>query len=922
MSDSRSRVGHTVSHYRIVDKLGSGGMGIVYRAEDVKLGRVVALKFLSEQISEDPQSLDRFYREARAISTLNHPSICTIYEIDESDGQPFIAMELLEGRGLDAEMQGKPVALERLLNVGIQLSAGLEAAHSKGIVHRDIKPANLFVNSQGQLKILDFGLAKPAPQNVDDVSDAKTLGVTALAMRPENLTSPGIAVGTVAYMSPEQAKGEHIDTRSDLFSAGSVLYELAVGVHPFAGKTSAMVYDAILNREPIPPNAVNPALAPEVGRIIEKCLEKDRDVRYQHAGDLGADLKRLSRDLTPGKQTRLGPQEEKSQDGAVTGATMSNAAATKPGSSAILSAVREHRIGTAAVLMVVLVLVVAAVYGIYEFARSRKHSVFENYAVSQVTDFGDVENAAISPDGKYLAFVRSGTGKGRNLWLRQLSTNNDTQVVPAIEPVHALSFSPDQSYIYYRTPQPGNREQNDLYRVPIFGGKPQIVVQNLDSEISFVNDGRELCFSRSAGDPENLDFEIILRDSKTGAESKSLRGAGTPYPLVCNPDGTIAIMAFLKAFGQTQNNMSVARLPNGTLTPLVKFEQQDVVIGSIAPLPYQPGVIFTQMTLPGFHHAQLFQVDYPGGSERRITNDLNDYGAVALSSDGKILSSLKREVLTSLQIWGSEHPENVKIADNVKDPLYFWWSGSDQVLVNTQGMELKMANLTSAETSSIHTDPAHTHWQPSLCGPDDVVASGTASADGSWGVWKLNLTTGVYKQLTSGSADFYPQCTADGKWVVYYEGAHRRLMRVPTYGGSPVQIRDNSGWFDLSPDGTKLVDLFTDAQDANGMTDPVLHLISTKDWKEVWTARMGTTLSIRNMVRFMPDRRGALFEAVVDGKMNLWVFPFDGGAPRQFTHYDDTAGIEDYHWSPDGKKLGIIRVKRSADAVIFRDVKK
>jgi len=831
-------------------------------------------------------------------------------------------MELLEGRGLDAEMQGKPVALERLPNIGIQLSAGLEAAHSKGIVHRDVKPANLFVNSQGQLKILDFGLAKLASRNVNNSSHAETLGVAAPVIGLADLTSPGIAVGTVAYMSPEQAKGDEIDTRSDLFSAGSVLYELAAGVHPFAGKTSAMVYDAILNRDPISPSEVNPALAPEVGRIIEKCLEKDREVRYQHAGDLGADLKRLSRDITPGKQTRVGSQEEKSRDGVAVGAMTSNVAATKPGSSAILATAREHRIGTAALMIVVLALVAAAIYGIYEFARSREHSVFENYAVSQVTDFGDVENAAISPDGKYLAFVRGGTGKGRSLWLRQLSTNNDTQVVSAIEPVHALSFSPEQSYIYYRTPETGNRERNDLYRVPIFGGKPQIVVQNLDSEVSFVNDGRTLCFSRSAGDPENLDFEIILRDSKTGAEIKSLYGAGTPYPVVCKPDGTTAILAILKAFGNTQNNLSVAGLPNGKPAPLIKFEQQDVVIGSIAPLPHLPGVIFTQMTLPGFHHAQLFQVDYPGGNERRITNDLNDYGAVAVSSDGKILSSLKREVLSSLQIRSSDQPENSKIAENVKDPLYFWWSGPDQVLVNTRGMELKMANLASGETTSIRTDPAHTHWEPSLCGTDDVVASGTASADGPWGVWKLNLTTGVYKQLTSGSADFYPQCTADGKWVVYYEGAHRRLMRVPTDGGTPVQIGDKSGWFDLSPDGTKLVNLFTDAQDVNGLSDPILQLISTKDWKEVWTARMGTTMSVRNMVRFMPDGHGALFEAVVDGKENLWVHPFDAAPPRQFTHYDDTAGIEDFHWSPDGKKLGIIRVKRTADAVIFRDVKK
>ncbi len=903
--------GQLIAHYRILRRIGGGGMGVVYEAEDTKLGRQVALKFLPPETDRDVTSLERFLREARSASALNHPGICTIHAIEEHGGQTFIAMELLEGLPLDKLLRSGSLPLARTIEIGIQLADALDAAHKKGIVHRDIKPANIFATDRGAAKILDFGLAKLLKDR-DGTIAGETIGDST-----ELLTSPGTAVGTIAYMSPEQARGEELDGRSDLFSLGAVLYQMVTGKQPFPGSTSAVIFDNILHNAPVAPVILNPSIPAEFERILNKALEKDRDVRYQVAAELRGDLKRLQRETDSGRTAAAASSARRTAAAESAPVSADGAQGTpKSSGSVLVEAARKNKLGATAAVAGTVVLALAAAFGIYSFVQSGHHLPFEHFSIENLTNNGHVSLATLSPDGKYLLHVRDEEGL-QSLWLRHIPTGSNTQVVaPAATRYAGLTFSPDANYIYFVRRDESEHTIASLYSAPMLGGTPHLLVRDVDSPITFAPDGKRFAYLREHHDTPNFDLFLV------------------------NSDGTPDRALFSNTMLPTDSDVPVW-LPNGktiaiptvqtTKDSLGGFMAVDVATGKLEEVAQNPDRIYYEpVWLPGTNgllvsatsvergllQRQLGYLSYPQGEFRAITTDTNDYFHPSVSADGKSIAAEETQFPYQLDVAPASKPDELQPVNLMsQQQIYRWNWMPDGKLVIPQGGEIRLVSPSGGETVAL-SDKKHLPDQTVSCEKYIVFRAIPTAGGASVNLWRADISGSHETQLTFGRNEQDPQCSPDGKWIYYVaQLENQALKRVPIEGGSPETIiEEPSAGFSLSPDGKLVATL--DIRELDHKL--VLNVFSMVDRK----------MSYHNIdprasdpIGFAPDGNALVYKVRERGIDNLWLQPLDGSAFRPLTHFT-TERIVQFAFSADGSRIAIERGHTQSDAVLLRDTAK
>lgn len=912
--------GTRIDRYEILSLLGRGGMGEVYLAHDEKLNRKIALKLLPSDFTTNQERLHRFQQEARAASALNHPNIITIHEIGEIENQNFIATEFVDGETLRQRMKRGALPPHESLDIAIQVSSALAAAHKAGIVHRDIKPENVMLRPDGYVKVLDFGLAK--------LTDQHEPSLDARVAHKVNVSS-GLVMGTVKYMSPEQARGESVDPRSDIFSLGVMLYEMVTGRTPFKGESASDLIKSILKDQPprlTEDTGYLPDSAEGLQRIIDKALAKDKARRYQSAEDLLVDLKAIKQVQEPG----AGPQTiVQRADSREISTEISGRRTTPQSVEYLVSGIKRHKMRAAAASSIFLILTTSFGYAAYKVLSKNYRSSLQNVKLARLTATGKAFNAAISPDGTFVAFVASESNKPNTgletLWLRQVAANTNVQISPSSAHHYSgLAFSRDGNYLYYF-----DRDQDDpeptLYQRPTIGdgaSKKKVLTGAINAQtsgaISISPDGNRLVFVREYPSDETA---VVIANADGSDERKiaSRHGESSFVKAVWSPDGQrIACTGVKQDVRGSYYEVLEMDVQGGSEKPISR--QRWDWIDDVVWLSDGSGLLITADDGEG-SSLQIWEISYPTGDARNLTTDfVGGYSGLSLTKDSSVLVTTRNETIQN--IWTQPADDAGGAKQITTGSAADGWDGmawtpdgrivyssianghQDIWIMEADGSNQRQltANLGSNSFGvSVSDDGRYIAFVHSQAGHDKV--------------WRVNIDGSGPQQLTNGAGETNPVFLPDG-WIGYpceISGKKARC-KVPIHGGDPVQVTGPySDMMRFSPDGRLIAYIPADGQH-KGKRIGVVPVDESEPPRIFDLPRS----SMPRRMQWSADSRALTYIDNPRGTSNIWSLPIDGGKAVQLTDFKDHF-IPSFAWSRDGKQLVMARSTTTNDVVLMRN---
>ncbi|HEY6193254.1 MAG TPA: protein kinase [Bacteroidota bacterium] len=887
-------IGKTISHYKIIDKLGEGGMGVVYKAEDTKLDRIVALKFLPHHLTANDAEKARFLQEAKAASSLNHPNVCTIYGIEEADGQQYIEMEYVDGVTL---RQIIPIQkLSEVIAYAIQIADALQEAHSKGIVHRDIKADNIMLNAKKQIKVMDFGLAKLKG----------TL----------KLTRTSSTVGTLAYMAPEQIQGQDVDQRSDIFSFGVVLFEMLTGKLPFRGDHEAAIMYSIVNEEPESVQKYKPDLPPEFLHILGRALEKDPADRYQSAQEMQIDLRRLQKQSTKVSRTSMADMPVPTQE-----------SLRSPGLEAPPARKAFPRNSMLAIGAVLLLGVAIAIYRMFVSGTfTSREEPFKSHGITRLTTSGKASRAVISPDGRYVVH-QVVEGELKSLWVRQVATTSNVMIVPPADLTYrGITFSNDGNLIYYVAIDDAN-PNGALFEIPVLGGRPRKILSDLATGVTFSPDGKRFAFVRqyhTAGE------EALMIANLDGSGERKLAGrVGDDFFITqagmapsWSPDGKMIAIPAASNKGVQHVNLMGYSVEDGSEKML--SPENWMFVGRIAWFPDGRGLAALG-TKVGSTNNQLWYVGYPGGTSRNVTNDLSDYDMASLgvTSDGKSLVTTNVELHSNIWVmtksesgteaWDVQRAVQITSGAATRDGFSgMTWTPDHKIVYSSLSsgtMGLFSMDMNGSNPHQLTLGP-HREYSPAVS-PDGKSIVYVSDKDTTAHLWRMDIDGGNPARL-SHCEDYGPTVTPDGKFAVYSGWATGKtlLYKIPLAGGDSVNLSANPASSpDISPDGRLIVCNYYDERSRIWGTG-ILTLAGGV------LQRFFTRSHSSDNFGWYPDGKSITYVETRNAVSNIWSVPASGGEPKQLTNFT-TGLIYRYSWSNDGKYLALARGQQETTDVVL-----